>query len=74
MASKDELKKRLVKGHVITEQDMQDIIDVAGEPGPEGPKGKPGAKGNPGAVGFGTKEQYDEIIERLNALENPEAE
>lgn len=86
MATKAELKQRLVTGHVITEQDMKDIIDVAGEkgakgdpgaqgsPGVEGKagaKGAPGAAGKDGADGFGTEEQYNAIIARLEALEPP---
>lgn len=57
MATKEELKTRLVTGHVLTEQDMKDILDVAGEKGPKGdtgaagPKGDPGAKGDPGVAG-----------------------
>ena len=51
MATKEELKKRLVTGHVLTEQDMKDILDVAGEPGPKGDPGAKGAKGDPGAAG-----------------------
>ena len=39
--------------------------------GPEGPKGDTGAPGADGADGFGTKEQYDDIIARLVALETP---
>lgn len=48
-----------------------------GEPGAPGPAGKDGvdgakgAQGNPGKDGFGTKEQYDAIIARLDALETP---
>ena len=45
MASKEELKARLVNGHVITEQDIADMIDVFGE------KGEPGVKGDPGEPG-----------------------
>lgn len=95
MATKEELKTRLVTGHVLTEQDMKDILDVAGEPGPKGdkgatgPKGDPGAKGetgdtgpkgdkgdtgakgDPGADGFGTEEQYNELVARIEALESP---
>lgn len=51
MATKEELKTRLVTGHVLTEQDMKDILDVAGEPGPKGDQGAKGAKGDPGAAG-----------------------
>lgn len=98
MATKEELKSRLVTGHVLTEQDLHDILDVAGEPGPKGdkgatgPKGDPGAKGetgdtgpkgdkgdtgakgakgDPGADGFGTEEQYNELVARIEALESP---
>ena len=80
MATKEELKKRLVTGHVLTEQDMKDILDVAGEKGPKGdtgaagPKGDPGAagpKGDPGADGFGTEAQYNELVARIEALETP---
>lgn len=98
MATKQELKSRLVTGHVLTEQDLHDILDVAGEPGPKGdkgatgPKGDPGAKGDtgdtgpkgdkgdtgakgakgdPGADGFGTEEQYNELVARIEALESP---
>lgn len=46
-----------------------------GDPGPQGPKGDPGPKGDKGAKGdkgdpgFGTEEQYNDIIARLEALE-----
>jgi hypothetical protein len=78
MANKTELKNRLVEGHVVTEQDMHDLIDVAGKQGPKGdpgedgkpgPQGDPGQPGEPGADGFGTKAQYEDIIARLEALE-----
>ena len=87
MASKEELKQRLVTGHVVTQKDIHELIDVAGkkgDPGPQGnpgadgnpgPQGDPGSQGNPGADGedgFGTEEQYNEIIARLEALESPE--
>lgn len=80
MATKDELKSRLVTGHVLTEQDLHDILDVAGEPGPKGDTGAKGAKGDtgakgakgdPGADGFGTEEQYNELVARIEALESP---
>ena len=51
MATKEELKKRLVTGHVLTEQDMKDILDVAGEKGPKGDTGAAGPKGDTGAAG-----------------------
>lgn len=80
MATKEELKSRLVTGHVLTEQDLHDILDVAGEPGPKGDTGAKGAKGDtgakgakgdPGADGFGTEEQYNELVARIEALESP---
>src|SRR5690625_236542 len=52
-----------------------------GEPGPagsdgeQGPAGEDGAQGPPGkdgADGFGTEAQYNDIIARIEALENPE--
>ena len=43
-----------------------------GPPGERGPKGDPGEQGPPGNDGFGTEEQYNDIIARLEALENPE--
>lgn len=51
MVTKEELKLRLVTGHVLTEQDMKDILDVAGEPGPKGDTGATGPKGDPGVAG-----------------------
>lgn len=86
MATKEELKTRLVTGHVLTEQDMKDIVDVAGVQGPKGDTGAKGDKGDPGtpgadgkdgaqgpagADGFGTEAQYNDIITRLEALEAP---
>lgn len=43
-----------------------------GAPGAKGDKGDKGDKGEAGANGFGTQEQYDNIISRLEALENGE--
>lgn len=77
MATKEELKSRLVTGHVLTEKDLHDILDVAGEQGPKGDpgtkgaKGDPGKQGEPGADGFGTEEQYNELVARIEALESP---
>ena len=51
MVTKEELKLRLVTGHVLTEQDMKDILDVAGEKGPKGDAGAAGPKGDPGVAG-----------------------
>lgn len=50
-ATKEELKARLVTGHVITEADIHDILEVAGEPGPQGEPGKDGVDGKPGVKG-----------------------
>lgn len=40
-----------------------------GEKGDMGAQGPKGDKGDTGAAGFGTQEQYNDIIARLNALE-----
>lgn len=45
-----------------------------GAQGIQGVQGVPGVKGDPGADGFGTQEQYNEIIARLEALETPTSE
>lgn len=42
----------------------------AGTDGAQGPQGEPGTDG---ADGFGTETQYNDIIARLDALENPDA-
>lgn len=44
-----------------------------GEKGDKGDKGDPGATGPAGKNGFGTEEQYNDIIRRLEALESPAA-
>ena len=41
----------------------------AGPQGPKGDKGDTGATGPQGPAGFGTEEQYNDIIARLVALE-----
>ena len=41
-----------------------------GEQGLKGDKGDKGEQGLKGADGFGTEEQYNEIIRRIEALEN----
>lgn len=41
-----------------------------GPEGPEGPEGPQGPAGADGADGFGTEAQYNDIISRLEALEN----
>lgn len=65
MASKEELKNKFVPKYKVTAQDMKDVLDVAG---------KKGAKGAPGDDGFGTEEQYNDIISRLEALESDTTE
>lgn len=55
--TKEELKAVFVTGAVPTQQDFHDLIEVAGE------------KGDPGKDGFGTEAQYNDIISRLEALE-----
>ena len=42
------------------------LESLKGEQGPQGPQGEPGKDG------FGTEEQYNDIIARLEALENAE--
>lgn len=44
-----------------------------GAAGKDGAKGDTGAAGADGADGFGTEAQYNDIIDRLEALETPEA-
>ncbi|MDN6637509.1 MAG: hypothetical protein L0L05_04070 [Yaniella sp.] len=44
-----------------------------GADGKDGAKGGTGAAGADGADGFGTEAQYNDIIDRLEALETPEA-
>lgn len=50
----------------------KDISDIELTPGPQGKQGVKGDPGAKGSDGFGTKAQYDDIIERLNALESAE--
>ena len=49
---------------------LQGPPGIDGKDGGQGPKGDTGEKG---ADGFGTEAQYNDIIVRLEALENPEA-
>lgn len=79
MATKAELKEMFSTGKKPTGDDFAELID--GVEGPKGPKGDTGAKGakgdqgpagKDGADGFGTEEQYNDIISRLNALEPDE--
>lgn len=84
MATKTELKNRLVTGHVLTEQDVHDIIDVAGEKGDKGDKGAKGdtgakgetgdtgakgAKGDPGKDGFPSQAEWEALVARVTELE-----
>lgn len=58
-------------GNTGTEQDfLASLKGVKGDTGAKGDKGDKGDTGAKGADGFGTQEQYDEIIARLEALEN----
>lgn len=52
------------------EEIWTDLIAIADLKGAKGDKGETGAKG---ADGFGTEEQYNDIIRRLEALEAPNA-
>lgn len=51
-------------GNSGTEQDF--INSLKGDKGDKGDTGEPGAKGEPG---FGTSEQYNALLERIQALE-----
>lgn len=46
------------------------LADLKGAKGDKGDTGNTGKTGEKGADGFGTKEQYDDIIARLTALES----
>jgi len=88
MATKEELKQKFITGAIPTEQDFHDLIDgVEGPQGPkgedgsdgeQGPKGDPGEdggqgpKGDPGTDGFPTEAQWDGLVARVEALEDPE--
>lgn len=68
--NKEELKLKFSKGKIPTEADFAALID--GVEGPQGPQGAKGAKGDPGKDGFGTKEQFDALVARVEALEAAE--
>jgi len=71
--NKEELKLKFSKGKIPTEADFAALIDgVEGPQGPQGPAGAKGAKGDPGKDGFGTKEQFDALVARVEALEAAE--
>ena len=42
-----------------------------GAQGPKGDKGDPGTPGTPGADGFPTETQWNDLVARVEALENP---
>ena len=48
----------------------QGIQGLKGDKGDKGDKGEQGIQGLKGADGFGTEEQYNEIIRRIEALES----
>ena len=43
-----------------------------GPPGPEGPQGPEGPEGPAGNDGFPTESQWNDLVSRVEALENPE--
>lgn len=79
MATKEELKELFSDGKKPTGADFAELIDGVkgdkgekgekGDTGAKGDKGDPGADGKNGADGFGTEEQYNDIITRLETLE-----
>ena len=42
-----------------------------GPEGPQGPQGEPGTDGADGADGFPTETQWNDLVARVEALENP---
>ena len=85
MAKQIELQKNEthIQWKYDDEEEWTDLVSLeelrgkqgeTGEPGPAGTPGEQGPQGEPGPAGFGTKEQYDAIIKRLDALEKPELE
>lgn len=78
MPTKEELKEKFATGKKPTGEDFALLIDgvegpqgIQGEPGVAGKDGAKGATGATGKDGFGTEAQYNDIISRLEALENP---
>ena len=58
---------------LIAIQELKGDKGDTGEQGPQGiqgPKGEQGEQGPQGVDGFGTEEQYNEIIRRIEALES----
>lgn len=56
-----------IQWRYVGEESWKDLVALADLKGAKGDKGDTGAKG---ADGFGTKQQYDDIIARLTALES----
>lgn len=50
----------------FTEEQLENLRGPKGDPGEDGDQGPAGADGSDG---FGTEEQYEDIISRLDALE-----
>jgi len=81
MPTKEDLKEVFVTGAVPTEEDFHNLIDVAGEAGPKGDKGEkgekgekgdPGEQGEPGkdgADGFPSESEWNDLVARVEALE-----
>src|SRR5690625_2051941 len=59
-----------VNGEWTFEMNLRGPQGEQGPQGEPGPQGEQGPQGPPGADGFGTEEQYNEIIARLEALES----
>lgn len=81
MASKEDLKEIFITGAIPTEENFHDLIDVAGEkgdkgekgePGEQGPKGDKGDKGDKGEDGFPSESDWNDLIARVEALEEGE--
>src|SRR5690625_5679910 len=53
-------------------ESLKGELGEQGLQGPQGEQGPAGQDGTNGADGFGTEAQYNDIIARLEALENPE--
>lgn len=56
-----------------SEADWKELIALSVITGPQGPQGQKGATGAKGADGWGTKAEYDALVARIEALENPTA-
>lgn len=58
-------------GFVGSEEDwLESLKGEKGDKGDKGDRGEQGLPGKDGADGFGTEAQYNDIIARLEALEN----